>query len=453
MHRGRFIRELMHFVRFPSISAQPRHAMDVRNCADWLTQHLRDIGLDARILRTPGHPIVHATARRRANLPTVLVYGHYDVQPVEPLDRWESPPFEPVIRADYLRARGASDDEGQMWAHIKAIECLLRARPTLPVNVTCLFEGEEEIGSRHLIAWLERNANHLVADVAVLSDMRMRSAAVPALTYGLRGALNLELEVRGPAKDLHSGLFGGSVHNPIQALCEILARLHDRDGRIAIPGFYDDVRGPEPGELARLRRMGPTDAETRHAAGVTRGWGERGYTLYERTVLRPALTLNGIYGGHTGPGHKSVIPASAFARVGFRLVPDQHPATIERLFRAHVAQLTPETVKSVVRGGFGALPALMGPRHPVLDAARSALRKSFSEEPALLRSGGTIPVVNSLLESLGIPVVLMGFAHPDDGAHAPNERFHIPTLHRAIEASIRFLSSLPRGLEGAESLA
>ena len=319
-------RELQDFVRFPSVSAQPRHAGDVKGCAAWLADHLRRIGLEhIRVIPTPRHPIVYADWVLSPGKPTVLIYGHYDVQPADPLREWRSPPFEPVVRGQSLYGRGACDDKGQMFAHVKAIEIHLRTRSLLPVNVKCLFEGEEEIGSPNLIPFLKRHRRALAADVVVMSDSPMADADRPAITYAVRGGLGLELTVRGPRRDLHSGLFGGAVRNPLQALCEIIASLHDRRGRVAIPGFYDQVRLWPPEERATMARNGPSDATVLRDAGAAQGWGEEGYTLHERTTIRPALTINGLVGGYQGPGGKAVIPAVASAKLSFRLVPDQDP--------------------------------------------------------------------------------------------------------------------------------
>ncbi len=296
--RDRFVSELQEFVRFPSVSAQPALAKDVRNCAAWLTAQLRKAGLDrVQLIPTRGHPIVYGEWLRAAGRPTVLIYGHYDVQPADPIEEWQSPPFDPVVRDNHLFGRGASDDKGQMFTHVKALECLLRSVGSLPANVKCLFEGEEEIGSTNLPAFIKKHRKALAADTAVLSDTRMLGADRPVITESLRGALSVELQLRGPSHDLHSGNFGGSVHNPLQVLSEIIAKLHDSNGRVAIPGFYDRVRQLSPEERAYMARVGPSDGDILRDAGAERGWGERGYTLHECTTVRPALTINGITGG------------------------------------------------------------------------------------------------------------------------------------------------------------
>ena len=443
--RARFVAELGEFVRFASVSAQPAHAQDVRNCADWLAAHLRKVGFDhVQVAPTRGHPIVYADWLRAPGRPTVLVYGHYDVQPVDPVEEWKSPPFEPAVRGDNLFGRGASDDKGQMFAHVKAAECLLRGAGSLPVNMKCLFEGEEEIGSTNLPAFVKRHRDALAADAAVVSDTRMLGADRPVITESLRGALSVELELRGPQHDLHSGNFGGSVLNPLQALSEIIATLHDGDGRVAIPGFYDRVRQLTREERSYMAEVGSSDAEILSDAGAERGWGERGYTLYERTTIRPALSVNGISGGYQGPGVKAVIPARASAKLNFRLVPDQNPHLIDRLFRGYVARIAPPTVRVSIETHLATQPAAVDRTHPAVGAAVEAYRRGFGNEPVFLRSGGSIPVVNLFQEALAIPTVLMGFALPDDGLHGPNEKFHLPNFFNGIATSIHFLIELAR---------
>jgi acetylornithine deacetylase/succinyl-diaminopimelate desuccinylase-like protein len=442
---ARFLSELKAFIRIPSISAQPEHAADVKRCAAWLADHLGGIGMQGvTVIPTARHPLVWAEWRGSPGRPTVLIYGHYDVQPAEPGCDWSTPPFQPTVRGDYLHGRGASDDKGPLLAHLNALETHFRNRGQLPVNVICLFEGAEEIGSPGLRAFLSKNRKRLTADVAIVSDTRIPAPDQPALTYALRGSLSMELTVNGPQRDLHSGSFGGAVYNPAQALCEILAGLHDIDGRVAVPGFYDRVRPPSQAERAYLRRAGPSAESIMHAAEVDGLWGEPGFTPYERTTLRPALTINGVTGGYGGPGPKGVIPASATAKLNFRLVPDQDPEEIARLFRRHVAQATPAAVRARLRTESCADPALVALRHPAVRAAAVAYQESFGARPIFLRSGGSIPVVSMFQDILDLPTILMGFALPDDGMHGPNERVHLPTLLRGIATSMRFLSRLGR---------
>ncbi len=451
-HRPQFLEELKEFVRFPTISAQPQHSADLKRCATWLATHLRQIGLpQVRVFPTRRHPIVYAASWNVPGLPTVLIYGHYDVQPPDPLEEWHSPPFQPIVRGDDLYGRGACDDKGQMFAHVKGLESHLRTAGKLPVNVKCLFEGEEEIGSPNLFSFLTRNRPTLRSDVAVLSDMPILSPNRPAITYSMRGGLGLELEVEGPKRDLHSGIFGGAVHNPLQALCEIIAKLHGGSGRVSIPGFYDRVRNVSETERSYLARTGPSDAELLKDAGVLHAWGEPGYSLYERTATRPALTINGITGGYQGAGTKGVIPARASAKISFRLVADQDPKEIDRAFREHLARITPPTVRLKVHTLSAARSARANPRHPAMLAAARAYRKGFGASPLFLRSGGTIPVVNQFQRVLDIPTVLMGFALPDDRMHGPNEKFHLPNFYRGIETSIWFLHEIASGHWGRPS--
>jgi acetylornithine deacetylase/succinyl-diaminopimelate desuccinylase-like protein len=446
--RPRFLAELQKFIRFPTVSAQSKHAADIERCARWLAGHLRNIGLErVNIFPTPRHPVVYAEWCRARGEPTVLIYGHYDVQPAEPFNEWRTPPFEPTVRSNNLYGRGASDDKGQLFTHIKALEACLKTRGRLPVNVKCLFEGEEEIGSPNLKPFLQRNQRKLAADVAVMSDTRFLAPERPALTYALRGGLSLELEVSGQQTELHSGNFGGALHNPLQALCEIIAKLHDREGRIAIPGFYDRVRRWGEAERAFMARQGPSDAQFLRDARARQGWGERGYSLYERVTIRPALSVTGISGGYQGPGVKAVIPARAVAKLNFRLVPDQQPREIEQLVRQHLCQLTPAAVRSEVRTHLLARPALINRDHPAMRAAAAAYQRGFGAAPVFLRSGGTIPVVNALQELLGLPTVLLGFALPDDRLHAPNEKFHLPNFYRGIETCLWFLELIGRTLK------
>jgi acetylornithine deacetylase/succinyl-diaminopimelate desuccinylase-like protein len=443
--RSRFVEDLAAFVRFPSVSAQPRHADDLRRCAAWLAHHLRSIGMEhVRVVPTRGHPIVTADWLHAPGATTVLIYGHYDVQPPEPLEEWISPPFEAVLRAGALHGRGASDDKGQMFVHVKALESWLLTAGALPVNVKCLFEGEEEIGSRSLCDFLAAHVDAWRADAAVMSDTAMLGPGRPAITQSLRGALSVELEFCGQRQDLHSGTFGGAIHNPLQALCEAVGRLHDARGAIAIPGFYKRVRARSRAERAYMARVGPSDDQILRDAGAGQGWGEPGFSLYERIAIRPALSVNGVAGGYAGPGSKAVIPARATAKLTLRLVPDQDPAEIDALLRGFIARIAPPAVFVVVRTLFSARPFVMRRDHHATRAAQAALHKGFGVPPSFVRSGGTIPVAPLLQEELGIPTVLMGFALPDDGMHAPNERFCLASFSRGIEASIHFLAELAR---------
>lgn len=447
-HATRFVEELKELIRFPTVAAQPAHRGDIERCAKWLAAHLASIGLEhAQVVRTSGHPVVYAD-HRRGSRPTLLVYGHYDVQPAD--ERWRTRPFEPTLRGDFLYGRGASDDKAQFFAHVKAIESWLRSTGELPMNVKVALEGEEEVGSRGLIGWLSRDATPLRADAAVISDMPMRGPGQPALTYAMRGALSLELTVTRPGPELHAGLFGGAVPNPVQVLGELLASLHGPDGRVRVEGFYDRVRAVGEEERAYLRRVGPSDEEVLKDAGIRHAWGEPGYTLYERTTIRPALIVNGCRGGYGGEGGKAVIPTRASAKLNLRLVPDQDPAEIERLLRKHLAALAPPGVTVDVQTRFAARPVVVERRHPALGAAADAYRDGFGRAPILLRSGGTLPVASVFQHLLGLPVLLMGFALPDDRMHGPDERFSLTHFHRAIATSVSLLARLPAALGRAQ---
>jgi acetylornithine deacetylase/succinyl-diaminopimelate desuccinylase-like protein len=451
-NRGRFLEELAAFVRHPSVSAAPRHAPDVARCAVWLADRLREAGLErVRVVRTKRHPIVMGQWRRRAGQPTLLVYGHYDVQPTAPVAAWRTPPFAPTVRGANLYGRGASDDKGQLFAHVKAIESCLRGAGALPVNVECVFEGEEEIGSPNLKPMIESGALDLKPDAVVVSDMAMAGPRRPAITYATRGNLSLELEVLGPGHDLHSGAYGGAIHNPLQALCEIIAKFHDGQGRIAIPGLYGRVLKLSDAERRRMRRFGPSDAKLLQDAKSVRGWGDLRFSAYERVTARPALTVNGLSGGYSGPASKGVIPSRALAKLSFRLVRDQNPGEIEGLFRTFIERITPPTVRSIVRTISRAAPTSIEMDNLVIRAAAEALGGAFGAFPTLVRSGGTIPVVDLFQKTFDAPVALFGFGQRDDGMHAPNEKFHLPTFFKAIEASILFMSLLRK--EGAAEIA
>lgn len=443
-HASRFVQELVSLVGIPSISTDPARAGDVRTCALWLARDLRRIGMErVDLIRTPGHPVVLATWRRRPDRPTLLVYGHYDVQPVDPPSEWKYPPFRPVVRNGYLYGRGSSDDKGPLFAHVKALECALRTGG-LPLNVVCVLEGEEEIGSPDLGQFLRSNGGALAADAVVVSDTRMLAPDRPTLTYSLRGGLGLELTMRGPRRDLHSGAFGGAVPNPAQAMCEVIASLHDRRGRIAVPGLYRRVREWGTAERAFMARTGPSDAEILRQARAGRGRGESRYSLYERTTIRPALAVNGIGGGYAGPGGKGVIPATAWAKVSLRLVADQEPKEVMRLVLARLRDLVPRGLTLTVRSGLAVRPVVIDRRHPAMDAAARAYVRGFGAAPVFVRSGGSISAVALFQQHLGLDTVLMGFALPEDGMHGPDERFLLANFHRGIRTSLAFMWELAR---------
>ncbi|HXT14189.1 MAG TPA: dipeptidase [Gemmatimonadaceae bacterium] len=442
-HRQRFVRELTELVRFPSVSADPAHAKDVRACASWLAAHLASIGATgARVVETNGHPIVVAVLRAsHPDRPTVLVYGHYDVQPAERATEWTSPPFAPVVRDGSLFGRGSCDDKGQLFTHLKALEAWMRVAGDVPVNVICMIEGEEEIGSAALRSFLTENRLALRADVALMSDMLMRGPDRPTITYAVRGEIAMEIELRGTDRDLHSGQFGGAIHDPAQALAELLASLHDARGRIAVPGFYDRVRPVSAAERRYMARVAPDDKEILMSAGAGLGWGERGFSLYERTTSRPSLSINGISAGYTGTGHKAVIPARASAKLSARLVPDQVPDEILALLTRHLEHATPPTMRISATTLLSVPPAQVDLDSAVMRAARESCAAAFGRAPVFVRLGGTIPIV-STLEALGIPAVMIGFALPDDRIHASDEHFELANFHRGIATSARFLGLL-----------
>ncbi|TFV60237.1 M20/M25/M40 family metallo-hydrolase [Mycobacterium sp. PS03-16] len=434
------LRDAIACCRFPSVSSDPRHRRDVRACASWLAQRysvppFRDVTID----RAGGQPLVVARSQRRAGYPHALLYGHFDVQPATPLSAWRSPPFEPQVRGDRLFARGASDDKGQLLTHLHAVEALSLVGP-LPVDVTVVLDGAEEIGSPGLREWLSIHRRELDCEIAVISDTRMPGPDQPALTVGLRGSLSARIVVRGPATDLHAGAFGGAVLNPVHALSNIVAALHDRSGRITIDGFYDDVAPP-----ARRGRDGACASDStaiRRASGVPRLWGETGFSACERITIRPALNVTGITGGHVGPGNRSAIPAQARAVTNVRLVPDQQPMRIAELLRAFVAHHIPSAVTAEVTTLTATSPATIPVDRPVLAAAANSLARAFGERPRLVRSGGTIPAVSMIEEQLGAVPVLMGFGLPDDNMHAADESTHLPTLLRGVDALVDFFASL-----------
>lgn len=436
---------LRDFLSIPSVSTMPEHAPDVARAAEWVAARLRDAGArSVRVDPTDRHPIV--TGRIDAangGAPTVLVYGHYDVQPPDPVERWDSPPFEPTVRDGALYARGASDDKGQVLAHLEAAAAC-SATGGSPVNIVYVLEGEEEIGSPNLDAWLEAHAESLRADVALISDTAFVARGRPSIVYGLRGLAYMEIRARGPNRDLHSGQFGGAVLNPAGALCRIIAQLQDADGRIMIPGFYDAVRPLTDEERAEFAGL-PFDLQAFDAAaGAAGGFGEPGFAANERIGARPSLDVNGIVSGWTGDGAKTVLPAEASAKISMRLVPDQDPEDIARRFEAFVRDLAPPGLTLEVSSLHGARPAIVDRDTPAMRAAGRALEAGFGTAPVFSREGGSIPVVNSLAQTLGLQTVLMGFGLPDDNLHAPNEKFEIDNYHRGIETVIEFLYAFAR---------
>jgi acetylornithine deacetylase/succinyl-diaminopimelate desuccinylase-like protein len=427
-NQPRFVTELVEFLRIPSISAQPTHTADVRRNAEHLAGAAREAGLTTvEVVETQGHPAVYAERIVDPALPTVLVYGHHDVQPVDPLDEWVSPPFEPQVRDGRLYARGAVDDKGQVYMHLKAIEAHLRTRGELPVNLRLIVEGEEEIGSVHFDELVDSLRERLVADVAVVSDTGIFARGVPSLTVGLRGLCGVEVYVRGPSLDLHSGVFGGAVQNPVEALARMLASLKDpATGRVTVPGFYDDVVPPTAEERAGYASLPFSEDDFRAAAGgITETVGEEGWTILERRWVRPTLEINGIWGGYQGEGSKTIIPAQAGAKISCRLVPAQKPEVVSELVASALRAAAPPGVTVEVVVKHGGNPVVTPADHPAVRAASRAMAAVFGKDPVVIREGGSIPPVELFQRVLGIQSVLVGVGLPDDQIHAPNEKFDL----------------------------
>ena len=431
--------ELFDFLRIPSVSARSEHDADTARAADWLADSLRTAGLDATVHATAGHPVVVGEWRGAgSDAPTVLVYGHYDVQPAEPLELWESPAFEPTVRDGRIYARGSVDDKGQLYLHVKAIQAHMATRGTLPCNVVVIAEGEEEVGSDHLPAFVEAHRDQLAADVVIISDSAMFAPGSPSILSSLRGLAYFEFNVTGPAVDLHSGSYGGAVVNPAMALARILATLHDADGRIAIAGFYDDVREWTAAERAAVRQLPFDESHFREETGATALGGEAGYTVLERLWARPTCEVNGLLSGYTGEGAKTVLPSRAMAKVSCRLVPDQDPATIERLMKAHVARVAPPGVTVDVRHLHGGRPWRNEPSGRFVNAARRALARAYAKDPVIVGEGGSIPIVGDFERILGAPVLLIGFGLPGENAHAPNEWMSVENFDKGTLAIAAF---------------
>jgi acetylornithine deacetylase/succinyl-diaminopimelate desuccinylase-like protein len=418
---ARIRNELFDFLRIPSVSAKSEHNADTKSAAEWVKSSLDRIGVPAKIYPTAGHPVVVGEWRNAPGAPTVLIYGHYDVQPAEPLDLWTSPPFEPTVRDGKIFARGSVDDKGQLFLHVKALEAHLATRGRLPVNVVVIAEGEEEIGSEHLASFVKDQKKLLKADAVVISDSAMFAPGLPSILSSLRGLAYFEINVQGPKGDLHSGSYGGAVVNPAMALARILATFHDENGHIAIPGFYKKVRVWDPKIRKQMRSLPFDDKTLMKETGVNALGGEKGYTTLEKLWTRPTCEVNGLLSGYTGEGAKTVLPAKAMAKVSCRLVPDQDPADIEKLMKAHVAKVAPKGVKVTVQHLHGGRPWRAELNGGIYDAARSALRAAYGKEPVITGEGGSIPVVGDFERILGAPVLLVGFGLPGENAHAPDE--------------------------------
>lgn len=468
---GRFVEELKNLLRIPSVSTAPEHVGDVRRAAEFVAAELKRIGLEnVRLIETTtaeevitdaagqarmvppriGHPLVYADwlhAASDANgrpQPTVLCYGHYDVQPAEPLEEWKSPPFEPAERDGNIYARGAVDDKGQMWMHVKALESLMKTGSgVLPVNVRMIVEGEEEVGGEGIAAFVREHGEELRADVALVSDTEMFAPELPTLCVGLRGMIYTEIEARGSRTDLHSGIYGGAAPNPFVALAQVIAKLKDEDGRILIRGFYDEVTKPSAEELKAWKALPFDEEEYREQeVGSAALTGEPGYSVLERVWARPTLDVHGMPGGFVGVGAKTVIPAKAVAKVSMRLVPEMRPVDTFAKFKAYVESIAPKGIQLEVRMIHAGDPVVVSTDNAYVRAATTALREVFGKKTVFVRGGGSIPIVGDFVRELKIPVVVMGFGLPDDNLHAPNEKFHLANFHRGIESIVRFLSGV-----------
>jgi acetylornithine deacetylase/succinyl-diaminopimelate desuccinylase-like protein len=445
-HRERFLDDLKAVLRIPSVSAQPDHAPDMRRCAEHVAGHLRGLGLTrAEVMPTEGHPAVYAEWLGAPGKPTVLLYGHYDVQPPDPLDLWHTPPFEPTLRDGKLYARGAVDDKGQVYMHVAAIEAHMKVNGRLPVNLKLLIEGEEEVGSLHLEAFIRTHRKMLDADVIVVSDTGMGGPDQPALTYALRGLLYGQIEVVGPARDLHSGHFGGAVANPANALCAIIAALKDGEGRITVPGFYDRVRPLTAAEREAFRQLPFDEAAYLAESGAPAPFGEKGFSTLERATARPTLDVNGMWSGYIGEGEKTVLPSFAGAKISMRLVPDQDPEDLAPRFEAYVRKLAPQGVTARVVHLQGSPPFITSPDHPMLEAARRALARVWAKPPVMIREGGSIPVMSTFEHTHGLPSILMGFGLDDDQVHAPNEKFSLTSYYGGMHSAACLYEEIAKG--------
>ncbi|HEY2931301.1 MAG TPA: dipeptidase [Acidobacteriota bacterium] len=444
-NKNRYIEELKSFLRIPSISTDPNHRKDVRQCAEFVVEELKDIGFkDAHVYDTPGHPIVFAQWLEAPGQPTVLFYGHYDVQPVDPLDLWKSPPFEPDIRNGEIYARGSADDKGQVFMHFKSLEAHLKNTGRLPVNVKLLIEGEEECGSVNLDNFIEKHREMLKADLVLISDTPMFARGVPSICYGLRGLVYFQLDLVGTSTDLHSGSFGGAVANPAYVLSKLLAEMKDESGHITIPGFYDDVRPLTERERREYASLPFDPDKFRAEIGAPQLWGEKGFSPLEQIWARPTFEINGLLAGFTGEGAKTVIPARAMAKVSMRLVPDQDPEKIAKLFENHVTKVCPKTVELKITRMHGGKAWLAPIDHPAMQAASRAYEKGFGKKPVFVREGGSIPVVATFAELLKVPSVLIGIGLPDENAHAPNEKLDLGNFQGGILSTAHLYQELAK---------
>jgi acetylornithine deacetylase/succinyl-diaminopimelate desuccinylase-like protein len=434
-HRDAFAADLAELLRIPSISAQADKNAETRRAAEWVASQFKNMGLKPEVIPTKGHPLVYAETPAVPGKPVVLCYGHYDVQPPEPLDEWISPPFEPTVRDGNIYARGATDDKGQMLTHVKGVEAWIKSGATLPIQVKFLIEGEEEVGSQNLEPFVEQNRDKLACDAVVISDCSQFAPGIPAITYGLRGIAYFELKLRGPKQDLHSGTFGGAITNPANALVTLLATLRDSDGRIQVPGFYDDVEPLTDRERSEYGALPLADAEFMQSVGVEGMFGEIGYTSLERRWARPTCDINGLTSGYQGEGAKTVLPAKASAKFSFRLVPNQDPAKITKSLRTFLEQRLPPGITMELVDHHGAPGVMVSLESPFMGAAAAAIESAFGRAPVMIREGGSIPIVNTFTGELDADVLLLGWGQNDDNTHSPNEKFSLEDYHRGTLAS------------------
>jgi acetylornithine deacetylase/succinyl-diaminopimelate desuccinylase-like protein len=444
-HRAEFEESLKALIRIPSVSAQPDHDADTRKAAEFVRDDLRKSGVPAELIEFPkGHPIVYGERLDAPGKPTLLVYGHYDVQPAEPMEPWLSPPFEPTIRNGNLYARGATDDKGQMYTHLKAAEAWLKTEGKFPINIKFLIEGEEEVGGENLEEYVGQQKAKLACDYAVISDTSQFAPGMPAITYGLKGLAYYEILVQGAKSDLHSGTFGGAVANPLNALAVILASLKDADGRIQVAGFYDDVRPLEQWERDEFAKLPFSEEAFRESLGVKELFGEAGYSTLERKWARPTCDVNGLWGGYAGPGPKTVLPCKAGAKFSFRLVPDQDAKTMTALLKAHLAKVCPPGVTYELIVHSGGNPCLVATDTPGVKAAVRAVEAGFGTKPVFMREGGSIPVVTLLKKQLGVDTLLLGWGQNDDNLHGPNEKFALADFHKGIKSAAHLMAELAK---------
>jgi len=445
-NNARFIEELKEFLRIPSISNDPEHKPDMETCSKWLADHIKSIGIDkVEIYNTPGHPIVYAEYLKAGkDKPTVLLYGHYDVQPVDPLELWNNPPFEPIINDGKIYARGTTDDKGQLFIHLKSIEAYFKNQNSLPVNIKILYEGEEEIGSPNLSNFLKDNRELLKCNLVVISDTSMYAKGLPSICYGLRGLAYMQIDLVGPNRDLHSGSYGGGVENPINALANLITKLKDEKGKILIDGFYNDVIPLSAKEREEFKRLPFDEDSFKNDLEVTDLFGEDGYTTTERISARPTLDCNGIWGGFQGEGAKTVLPSKAGAKISMRLVPNQNPKKIAELFEAYINKIAPKSVKVKVTDLHGGKPSVTPIDTPAIKAAVESLKKGYGVEPVFMKEGGSIPIVNSFKEILGADTVLLGFGLPDENAHSPNEHLDLDNFHKGILSITHYFNELSK---------